>query len=82
MPYNSFADFALTRKAAVRDKLESPELAALMVEKFGEGAYAAGDKSAIALADQYCIEIDSNYKANRRLRYEAYAQLDLTQPRK
>lgn len=81
MPYESLDDFASTRIKAVAHRLESPELAALMIEKFAEGLDCGGDRTAIPNADKYCSQIDPNYKENRRKRYTAYAQLDLSHPR-
>ncbi len=77
--YTSVTDFAETRKKAVADGLESSELAALLIEKFAEGASSEGNKEAIKLADRYCQEIDQNYMENRQLRYRTIAKLDLTE---
>lgn len=74
--YTSLEDFARVRTDAVSQGLESPELAALMVEKFAEGMAACGHDARL-LADDLCASIDPNYKANRRLRYQRVAKLDL-----
>lgn len=78
--YESLDDFVNTRKKAIANGLESPALAALMVEKFAEGMCCAG-VDLIEIADGYCIEIDAEYKNNRKRRYEAVAELDLSKNR-
>jgi len=78
--YKSLEEFAMTRTDAVANGLESKELAALLVEKFAEGMYAGGH-DVIQQADQLCVQLDPNYKANRRLRYDRVAKLDLITPR-
>lgn len=76
----SLEDFVQSRTDAVVKGLESKELAALLVEKFAEGMAACGH-DVILQADQLCEGLDPHYKANRRLRYERVAKLDLSTPR-
>ena len=78
--YRSLEDFANTRKKAVADGLETAELAALLEEKFAEGISSSG-QDVTYKADILCVEIDSNYKRNRKLRYERKARLDLSELR-
>jgi len=78
--YTSLEDFAKVRTDAVAKGLESRELAALLVEKFAEGMCACGH-DVVQQADRFCEQLDPNYKANRHLRYERIAKLDLSTPR-
>lgn len=79
--HRSLKDFAGMREKAVAEGLESPELAALMIEKFAEGVCSTG-KDVIAEADGYCEQIDPKYRENRQLRYRAVAKLDLSELRR
>ena len=70
--------------------LESPELSALLLEKYAVGMVdvirALGldiDVNDIASeADYLCHQIDPNVADNRKLRYQRVAKLDLTEERK
>lgn len=61
---------------AVQRGLESRELAALLVEKFGEGLWRTiDDKSIVELTDQLCVQIDPNYGETKTKRYSSFADL-------
>lgn len=69
--------------------LESPEISALLVEKYAWGMHEgllAVDRdcdtsSIIAEADSLCLGIDPSHAENRKLRYTKFAKLDLSAAR-
>ena len=70
----SYAD---SRKNDILRGAETPALAALMVEKFGEGmakmlsVFGASDDSFIQEVDRLVSEIDPQYQKHRQYRFEA-----------
>ena len=83
---NTLKQYAYARQDACNRGLESPELSALLVEKYAWGmkeAIQAVDQDAdinsiISVADQLCASIDKQHKENRNLRYSRVAKLDLS----
>jgi hypothetical protein len=85
--------YADGRKNDVRNRLESAELSALLVEKYAVGMVDAVRilKSILGLnidinsitieADDLCRSIDSKTEENRQLRYQRFAKLDLSSER-
>jgi hypothetical protein len=80
---NPLRQFYDKRKEAVDKSLESSELAALMMEKFGEGLVSLLEPESHAqqITDGYCEMLDPNYKATRKARYVSVAKLDLEEKR-
>jgi len=80
--YNAITDllksYAVGRKNNVERGLESPILAALLVEKYAWGQHEAltvidsenGSRDLIKLADKLCFEIDNDFELNRQHRYQ------------
>ena len=81
--------YAKNRVYACEKGNESPELSALLVEKYAIGMVDAIrtlqhdiDINLIASkANQLCRSIDPNTEENRKLRYNRVAKLDLSQAR-
>ncbi|NTB05866.1 hypothetical protein [Agrobacterium tumefaciens] len=69
--------YADARKSDVARGAETPALAALMVEKFGEGmakmlsAFGVSDGSFMQEVDRLVREIDTEYPKHRQYRFEA-----------
>jgi len=78
--------FAERRKSGVDRGLESPELAALLVEKYAVGMVDAAwatnldvDINELTVhVDKLCNSIDPQCKQNRKLRYERITRHDLS----
>lgn len=85
----SLRQYARARKNDCDKRLESPELSALLVEKYAWGMhealtaidFEANTSPIISEADNLCLAIDPDHVRNRRLRYDRFAKLDLTTPR-
>ncbi|WP_413694461.1 hypothetical protein [Psychromonas sp. KJ10-2] len=82
--------YAKGRQNDVHRGLESPELSALLLEKYAVGLVDAirvlgvdVDINLIASeADKLCLCIDHDMNKNREIRYKNFSNLDLSEPRK
>lgn len=81
--------YAKGRANDVNRGIESPELSALLVEKYAVGLVDAVRALQLGLdineitrvADELCLNIDPQVKKNREIRYTNYSKLDLSKPR-
>lgn len=86
-----FDEYASHRQADVLKGLETPELAALLVQKYGQGMIDAIEtifpdsmplQDFQETIDRWVSSIDPNWRSNMQLRWKCVAGLDLSTPRK